>query len=210
MKEIYGISSTWNAHIMPGWYIASSLSPCLSYVDLCLTIRSFRFWTTDGSTTVMMTFGIICACIGFEDGCPSISLTVLGMNVQSAENDNVVWKTTYVLSQNHPSSKTKNPYYWMLRQLNEKLHHLQKLNLFCLYFMHFVTFKKFRQPWNDISYMLNQFCFLFFFFSAEILKHIYAFPLFHLFLSLRMHYTNIVLWNVNCIVPFLQVACELS
>ena len=141
----------------------------------------------------------------------------LSLNFSDSTRDEcaVCWKRqcclkNYILLQNHPSSKMKNPYYWMLRQLNEKLHHLQKLNLFCLYFMHFVTFKKFRQPWNDISYMLNQFCFLFFFFSAEILKHIYAFPLFHLFLSLRMHYTNIVLWNVNCIVPFLQVACELS
>ena len=52
-------------------------------------IRDFSFSTTDGSATVKMTFGVICACVGFEDCRPSISTTVLGMNLRCAENDNV-------------------------------------------------------------------------------------------------------------------------
>ena len=58
-----------------------------------LVIREFSFSTTDGSATVMMTFGAICACFGLEDGRPSISTTVLGMNLRCAENDNVCLKT---------------------------------------------------------------------------------------------------------------------
>ena len=55
----------------------------------CLNIRDFSFSTTDGSATGKMTFGVICACVGFEDGRPSISTTVLWMNLRCAENDNV-------------------------------------------------------------------------------------------------------------------------
>ena len=51
--------------------------------------RDFSFSTTDGSATGKMTFGVICTCVGFEDGRPSISTTVLGMHLRCAENDNV-------------------------------------------------------------------------------------------------------------------------
>ena len=51
-------------------------------------IREVSFSTTDGSATVMMTFGVICAWVGFKDGRPSVSTTVLGMNFRCAENEN--------------------------------------------------------------------------------------------------------------------------
>ena len=61
-------------------------------INICISpayTRDFSFSMTDGSATVKMTFGVICACVGFEDGRPSISTTVLGMNLRCAENDNV-------------------------------------------------------------------------------------------------------------------------
>ena len=51
--------------------------------------RDFSFLTTDGSATVKTTFGVICACVCFEDGRPSVSTTVLGMNLRCVENENV-------------------------------------------------------------------------------------------------------------------------
>ena len=55
--------------------------------------------TPEGSATVMTTFGVICACVGFEDGRPSTSTTLLGMNLRCAENVNVWLKTTNTVAE---------------------------------------------------------------------------------------------------------------
>ena len=80
------------------------------------------FSTTDGSVTVMMTFGGVCTCVGFEDGQPSISTTVIGMNPCCAEKDNV-WLKNYLPSQNHPSWKRKTikHLWWRVPDLNKLL-----------------------------------------------------------------------------------------
>ena len=62
---------------------------------LVCNIREFLFWTTDGFATVMLTFWRHLACVGFENGRPTISTTRLGMNLRCAENDNVWLKTTH-------------------------------------------------------------------------------------------------------------------
>ena len=63
----------------------------LVVVVAAAVIRDFSFSTTDGSATVKMTFGVICACVGFEDGRPSIDCASLARS----ENENLIQKKVY-------------------------------------------------------------------------------------------------------------------
>ena len=86
------------------------LPPQVTQLLLSMYITE-SFLTADGSATVMMTFGVNCACVDFEDGRPPMSTTVPGMNLRCAEKDHIRLKTTNRCSTSRPIKLSLLIYY---------------------------------------------------------------------------------------------------